>query len=52
MIYMHLKRLQDREAAWLERDLSLEEVEYVLKLSSSDKAPGPDGFSMGCIKML
>lgn len=37
---------------WLDRAITLEEVEYALKISGPDKAPWPDGFNMGCVKKL
>lgn len=45
-------RLSEDEKIWLERDFSLEDIEFALNRSANDKAPGPDGFNMGCLKML
>ncbi|KAK1357882.1 hypothetical protein POM88_051138 [Heracleum sosnowskyi] len=44
--------ISEREQAWLEREISMEEIEFSLSLSANEKAPGPDGFNMGCIKFL
>jgi hypothetical protein len=38
-------REEDRE--WLERKFDKEEILHVLRSSQGDKAPGPDGFTMG-----
>lgn len=49
---LRLNKLQTNDMEWLQRDITLEEVEYVLNISSFGKAPGPDGFGIECIKLF
>ncbi|KAK1360352.1 hypothetical protein POM88_044826 [Heracleum sosnowskyi] len=44
--------ISEREQEWLEREISMEDIEFALSLSANEKAPGPDGFNMGCIRFL
>ncbi|KAK1379692.1 hypothetical protein POM88_026436 [Heracleum sosnowskyi] len=43
-------RLTAEESIWLERDISLIELEVALKQMANEKAPGPDGFNIGYLK--
>ncbi|KAK1361779.1 hypothetical protein POM88_046253 [Heracleum sosnowskyi] len=49
---IHLSKLSDQESNWLNISISLEEAEFVFKLMAADKAPGPDGFNVGCLKSM
>lgn len=49
---LQLNKLDEGVAENLERVITETEVEHVLKLMAPDKAPGPDGFNMGCIKIM
>jgi hypothetical protein len=40
----------EEEGPWLERDFEEREVFEVVQAMNRDKAPGPDGFSMGFVK--
>ncbi|WOG89446.1 hypothetical protein DCAR_0208684 [Daucus carota subsp. sativus] len=44
--------LNQEKSQWLSQPFSMEELEEALNNSPADKAPGPDGFSMGSMKML
>ncbi|WOH04087.1 hypothetical protein DCAR_0623493 [Daucus carota subsp. sativus] len=46
------KRLSDMGSTRLMEDISMGELEYALKLSPSNKAPGPDGFDAGSLKKI
>lgn len=46
---LRLNKIELEEADWLERDIKLGDVEFILKISSLDKAPDPNGFNFGCI---
>lgn len=46
------KILTYEEACWLERDLTIGELDIALNALSKDKAPGPDGLNLECIKFL
>ncbi|KAK1360807.1 hypothetical protein POM88_045281 [Heracleum sosnowskyi] len=43
-------KLSYEDNCWLEKDFSLEEIEWALKQMSNEKAPGPDSFKIGYIK--
>lgn len=46
-------RKKDREStSMLEKDISTEELEWVVHLSHQDKAPSPDGLNMREIKLM
>lgn len=47
-----LRKLEEADVSWLERDISMEEVEYALKCSPLEKTPRSDGYNMGCMKLL
>ncbi|KAL8123355.1 hypothetical protein AgCh_011356 [Apium graveolens] len=47
-----LNRINEEEASWIERDFSMEEVEWALTSLSPEKSPGPDGFNIGAIKSM
>ncbi|KAK1404376.1 hypothetical protein POM88_003981 [Heracleum sosnowskyi] len=49
---LQLNTLLDQDALWLDRPISLEELDFALKMSSNDKSPGPDGMSFGFVKYL
>lgn len=49
---LELSKLSTQEAKWLERDLNLEEFEFVLNHMPAEKAPGPDGFNVSCLKII
>lgn len=49
---LHLKKLSILDSTALVRDFSIMELDNALKLSRFDKAPGPDGISMGGMKKL
>ncbi|KAK1372726.1 hypothetical protein POM88_028919 [Heracleum sosnowskyi] len=42
--------ISEEEKIWLDREITLEEIEFALSNSANEKAPGPDGFNIGCIK--
>lgn len=44
--------LNEIEVARLERPFSIEEIEFALKESDSNKAPGPDGFNVGWLRFM
>ena len=46
------KELTEAESTSLVQDISMMELEYALKQSPSDKAPGPDGFDAGSLKKM
>lgn len=46
------KVLEVEESNWLERDISLIELEEALNNSSLDKSPGPDGINIRYLKFL
>lgn len=42
--------LSDEDNNYLTRNISEEEIDYALKQSNSEKAPGPDGLNAGALK--
>jgi exonuclease III len=48
---MSLKSIGEEDCRWLEKDFEESEVWEVVKKMKDDKAPGPDGFSMGFVKV-
>ncbi|GKV27959.1 hypothetical protein SLEP1_g37069 [Rubroshorea leprosula] len=47
---LQFKQLDDEDRAWLERDVSVEEVKQAVWECGGDKSPGPDGFSFHLIR--
>lgn len=47
---LNLNRLNLEDSSWLERGFSMEELEWALNQMANEKAPGPDGFNVGCLK--
>ncbi|KAK1385467.1 hypothetical protein POM88_023202 [Heracleum sosnowskyi] len=47
-----LTRLNTQDSYWLDREITEEELEFALKTSSNEKAPGPDGMIFGLVKVL
>lgn len=48
-MFLRLRKLFNLESSNLIRDFSLIKLEEALKINHSEKAPGPDGFSMGVL---
>jgi hypothetical protein len=44
------KKLSENQAAWLERDVTIEEVHLAIFSSEDSKAPRPDGFNFNFYK--
>ncbi|KAK1373726.1 hypothetical protein POM88_029919 [Heracleum sosnowskyi] len=44
------QKLSHEDMEWLDRSFTLKEVEWALGQMPNEKAPGPDGFNVGCIK--
>ncbi|KAK1401455.1 hypothetical protein POM88_001060 [Heracleum sosnowskyi] len=45
-------KLNEDEKHWLDRDISIEELDWAVKESPDDKAPRLDGLNIGCNKFL
>jgi hypothetical protein len=43
-------KLSENQAAWLEREVTIEEVHLAIFSSEGFKAPGPDGFNINFYK--
>ena len=43
-------KLSENQAAWLEREITIEEVQLAIFSSEGSKAPGPDGFNFNFYK--
>lgn len=49
---INLPSINETESLQLEEEFSLEEIEFALKDSDPNKAPGPDGLNMGFLKTI
>lgn len=43
-------KISKEDSLWLERPITMEEIEWTLGKMSNEKAPGPDGFNIGFLK--